>query len=62
MMRLNIIDAVYCLKEDLIVSIAVCKRGQNYKSCPFYRKEKTRSDGVKELICAYGEEDVGKRR
>jgi len=55
-MHLNIIDAVYCPRYDEIVSLTVCKKRQNNEGCPHYIKERSRKDGIREIICSYSEE------
>jgi len=54
-MHLNIFDAVYCPRHDVILSLAVCKKGLTNEGCSCYEKETVRNDGVRELICSYGE-------
>ncbi len=51
-MNINIINAVYCLRHDSIVSLKKCKFGMG-QPCPFYKRENNRSDGIRELICSY---------
>ena len=54
-MNINIIDAVYCLWQDSIVTLSVCKGAR--KICQYYKGERIRTDGTRELICGYGEGD-----
>lgn len=56
-MNINIIDAVYCPKYNTIVSLDVCKFSarMNGVMCSYYKKERTRMDGIRELICSHGE-------
>lgn len=56
-MKLNIIQAIHCPRYEKIVTLAVCKKGSSGVSCSFYKKETVRTDGVREIMCNYGEKE-----
>lgn len=49
---LDVVEGVLCPKLDRFVTLTLCKKGRNFKKCPYYHGERER-EGRKEILCSY---------